>query len=474
MAKAKTLDYGPKKQAKPYDADKFNAKDAADIKEAVNDHATTLDAHSDALKVAPNFRPGFPGGSLNDFCAWCFDNLQSGPVVPPLTYAPLVIIDGQSNATGYDKRDWRADADLVALSPSIAREFQRVFIWNPLTGTFQKLKAGVNNLGRDANSLDVCIGLAQAWEAQNPTGTLYLVKAGWPGQSITTWVKGAADSHYDYLASLVQDAKAAMAVLGYTAVVKGLYWNQWESDDKDQSYLPKLTTLMSNWQTDGVFGSDTLQIIARADSELIRAQQTQYAADHADVARLLSIDNYARVPDENVHYSNRAQFLSGYNLFNALFSTALAYPVPMVPVVVDPAPTTEDVMQETDSRLFLSDGWTRGNLDPATSGGSDAFARAGTNGPTQVCGITFTGDHFAFDTLDYGFGIKGDVYDGETKLGTFAYNDSQGVVERYAVDLPNGTHHIRIVARYDEFVLLDRFRCRGTFQQYSGPTTIPA
>lgn len=254
----------------------------------------------------------------------------------------LIFISGQSNAQGLA---WRSDLWTGAYStitPSLTREFQRVYIWNPTASAWQKLQVGQpagfgqalaagtgggNELGQQGaehpagyqDGFGPEIGLAQRWEQENATGNLYIIKGAKGGTVIINWLKATGTLYNQYLTDYITPAIAALTV---TPVRVGFVWMQGESDGATSTadYQTRLTTLMGDVLTDFLSVS-TLKIIGKARNQAaIATAQQNYVNGDAN-ARFINTTPYTMLSD-NLHYAagGMLQF-GGADIYNAIFST---------------------------------------------------------------------------------------------------------------------------------------------------------
>lgn len=152
----------------------------------------------------------------------------------------LVSIAGQSNAEGIKP--------VASLPTILTREFQNVYIWVNTTeaggaGSFQKLKAGVNNQRSTAAAgsdrlqwYGMEIPIADKFEKLHYDDVLYIVKYGVGSSAVAIEAGGAPDwniantnESLDVFIEGFQDP-ARTALTGITHTDLGLIWMQGEQD----------------------------------------------------------------------------------------------------------------------------------------------------------------------------------------------------------------------------------------------------
>jgi hypothetical protein len=240
------------------------------------------------------------------------------------------LIWGQSNPKGLSPRSYLFTGAGASISPSMTRQFQRVKIWNPTSGQYEKLQVGAvsstntgggNNMGVVGSQHDPSqedgfgpeIGLAQRWEQENPTGILYLIKWAVEGTSVTRWLPSANDL-WPGLNTLVTNAKAALPA---GVPIIGALTDQGESDQSDSAYATNYPTFMAAFS--GLMPAGALKVVVRKTFTFSPNPHDVYVSGHAD-AREYDCADFTRI--DNFHYDGRAQVLNGGQFaYNALFGT---------------------------------------------------------------------------------------------------------------------------------------------------------
>ncbi|RPD45498.1 hypothetical protein DNI29_19140 [Hymenobacter sediminis] len=368
----------------------------------------------------------------------------SGGSSIPAGAAHLLIMDGQSNSSGINSITEFQQTTYPLLASDPLDEFARAYIWTD--NKWQKLRWGLNNRGAGGNGFGAEIGFAQRWEAENPTGDLYIVKHGSPGNPINSWRPG----NFQYT-SLVQDVTAAknnLVAAGKTPYVVGFLWNQWESDEGSASgyYQGKLTDLIQRLIADNVILATTKKGIVGRTSGML-AEQNAYIATDAN-SKLLNTTGFPLNSDDNLHYTGRSQYLlGGYDAFNYFYGSSAAYPFPLVPSGSNPAPKTPAI---TADRPVLQAGVTVDQTSPALyywgfSGiASSAQGAIYGNDPGFFTEFKFnsTGFTLTAPTLG-GFAQKYDVYVDGVKKGTMDEATNGGTIT--ISGLTNAVHTARLV-----------------------------
>lgn len=244
------------------------------------------------------------------------------------TLVDVMLIDGQSNAFGDGPA---ADFGLPPVSglhsPDPLREFQRAKIWNPATATWQKLQAGVNSRSvsgaADGIHIGPEIGLAQRWEEDpvNAGKTLYILKYAINGANIEQWLNNVGtynpstgpDGYGGMRDYIFAPGLAALTAAGLTANIRGMLWNQWESNTGDGAYAGKLTTYYNKLVTDNFLPSGAkFVVVGSLNDAVILAQQQQFVA--AGAGRVL-LDGQTLTRDtrngDAVHISGNGQMKLG-------------------------------------------------------------------------------------------------------------------------------------------------------------------
>lgn len=396
----------------------------------------------------------------------------------PANAAYVLGLQGQSNNLGVASISSIAGSPLADLTPSIQREFQRVKIW--YNGAWAKLQLGVNNQAVQG-CFGLEIGIAQRWEEENPIGVLHLIKYSRDGRPIEDWTKqtgGGYGGYEEYLTQYHQPALAALTNQGLTPVLVGQMWTQGESNAGDTTYANKLQALYNNWLADSILTPSVRLVVNKVRNDATVGGQGAIFVQNNPATRLVDTKDYATNSD-NLHYNARAQFLMGYtDDYNALFGTQSAYPFPMTggATTTPTVPTTTAAatpIEETDPKLYFSASWGVGS-NPDDSGGSIRFLQ---NADGMV-GATFSGTNFAIDFAGYqGIAVKLEVWVDGLLKGLISTSGASGLAERFGLsNLANGVHQVQLVCRAANFAYgwLDRLRCNGTFQAYSGSTTLPA
>lgn len=257
---------------------------------------------------------------------------------PAPTPVTVILIDGQSNAFG----DGPLEAEyalppLNQLASNPLREFQRVKIWNPIAQEWQKLQAGVNSrsvVGQaDGIHVGAEIGLAYRWEEDsvNNGKTLYILKYAINGANIEQWLNNTGPYNpqtgpegygaaRDYIFA---PGLAALEAANLTPVIKGITWNQWESNSGDSAYASKLTQYFSLLVADGFLPNGAKFVVVGAkDDATILAQQQAFV--NAAPNRIL-LDGASLSRDtangDNVHINGAGQLKLGRFLqYDALLS----------------------------------------------------------------------------------------------------------------------------------------------------------
>jgi len=246
--------------------------------------------------------------------------------VAPMPTGKMLIISGQSNALGKNDASALSASPLRDITPALTRQFYRVQIWNPTTQAFEKLTESVNGQTYPS-SVGVELGIAQRWEEENPTETLYLVKQTFDGAHISRWVKGAGDAYELLAGQYINPAKAALRAAGLEPNPIAFFWSQGEAESGQNTYLAALTSFMGNLVNDALIKPNTLQLISENhyDQNVVGGQQRQYCTVTPQ-ARYISTAAYGMMND-NLHYTAKTQFLAGYcDVWNAIFGSVKPYP----------------------------------------------------------------------------------------------------------------------------------------------------
>jgi hypothetical protein len=447
--------------------------------------ATTLNVAVSSLTAVGTYQFGFQatdqkGGKSPE--SFVVVTVRPLPVVGQ---APVIIIDGQSNALGVGDPAFFSTQLGLSLTPSPTREFQRVFIWNAGAGAFQKLKLGINQFGY-GGSFGAEIGLAQRWEQENSTGNLYLIKHSQDGKPIQNWDYGTV-GYNELVNNYIKAAYAWLTAQGLTPVERGWYWMQGESNAGDTTYKNRLQNLVSRLVADGALAtSGTVRVIGKVRSDAVVADQdVQYVASDP-LARLIDTAFYDMNTD-NLHYSGRAQYLAGFtDVYNRIFGLSTNYPFPMDPNGTSLLPagsgntnaggSAENIVEDSDSKIFYLGGITSFNSasNPGDSGtsrfkGGDTMIGFSVSGP-NVSGWLRTYDESAIH-------IKFELWVNGVYRNTQDYKAAGNFAKQWDVTgMPAGTNTILLVSRAawgNTLLYFDQVRVLGKLVDYVGPTTLP-
>ncbi|MDF7810692.1 sialate O-acetylesterase [Hymenobacter sp. YC55] len=372
-------------------------------------------------------------------------NAGSGSGGTPTQTVELLGIGGQSNAYGQSPQAPLYSPPLSQVNPSLTREFQRVYMLNDDTNTFQKLKVDVNTHGNNEGGDAVFgpeIGYAQQWEASNTTGNLYIWKFAVGGQPITNLNKGTAN----YTELLERYTKAKNLLLAQSLAPRPhFYWMQGESGGQEAGYATLLAQMMADVTAD-MLNANSIKVLGAikktlaGDPAQARANQLAYVNSDPQARFLTDTVNYPLVDD--FHYSAAAQISCGQNVYRLIHGQAI---VPFSEVVVNPTRIgVGETVQESDSRIVYDAGgaWqTANNGNPAWYGGGIKFVQAA---PGRNYSFPITGPQ-----IELGFHIAEDggpcevLADGNV-IGTFTTKSATGAPGQKWTSpvLSNGEHQI--------------------------------
>lgn len=253
-------------------------------------------------------------------------------------YRPIdrrATMEGQSNCLGVGRMDALTGSDATLA----ATDFARVYIWNPASGAYEKLRIGTNN--QSASFAAYCsggtvahpefgvtfgpeLGLALRWMRETVKGNLYIDKNTGDGQPISYFQSGGA--FYTSATSRRTAANAWLATRGIRVTDMGWLWVQGEgnSSDSQASYQAALTTYITSRIASNLSSSVDFRILAQISSGNpgygagVSAAKAAYAAANPTVAKVV---NYAVLynPD-GIHLNTRGQLQLGYDAFEILFS----------------------------------------------------------------------------------------------------------------------------------------------------------
>lgn len=248
-----------------------------------------------------------------------------------------VAIQGQSNSHGYGPRSDIAtltgDPGLMTLDASA---FNRVYIWNPVSASYEKMQNGVNALA-GADSIGPEFGLAVRWMRETKRGNLYIDKTTYDAQPIASFRTGSTlaftqddagetRNFWAVALSRVNAANAWLAARNIRPKNMGMLWVQGESDNTQSEayYTSQLTSFLADRLASGMQSSTALTLLVQMFpgtglySTAIAAAKTAVAAANPSTVKTFVMANY--LIGDNVHSNGRGQIQTGYDAFEMLFN----------------------------------------------------------------------------------------------------------------------------------------------------------
>ena len=237
----------------------------------------------------------------------------------------LVQIWGQSNALGVG-----ISSELKELSflDDLTETLDRVYIYDPYTTAFVKMKIGVNNVAAwdsrysgvapGASCFGPELGIAYRWLQENPVGNLYIQKEVVNGGPIAAFAKGTA-----FYTSAMNNKTVVNALLaaGNVAANRNVFlWVQGEGDSgaSQASYSSAMTALFSNLTSDGCITPATKILMAQIPTTSSgygngpAAAKTAYAAGNPNS---LIIGYPTAFNSDNLHLNALGQIGLGFDAF---------------------------------------------------------------------------------------------------------------------------------------------------------------
>lgn len=237
-----------------------------------------------------------------------------------------IALEGQSNAMGVGDSAELSQPPLVSSDPGLAAlyaaTFQRVYIFNPSSGAYEKLKMGTNSQ-QAAPWFAAEFGLAVRWTRETTRGLLFIDKAHGNGQPISYFQQGSASGFYNTTISNRANGNAWLSANGIKVADMGLLWVQGEQGEYT-GYDVALTTMINNKISAGLLPANAKIVIAKqypasgGYNAGVRAGQDAYIAANPTTATGIVYPNYFNA--DNVHLNARGQLQLAYDAYSVLFS----------------------------------------------------------------------------------------------------------------------------------------------------------
>lgn len=236
-----------------------------------------------------------------------------------------IALEGQSNAVGYGDATM---GNLAGLSDSTlagmaASAFERVYIFNPGSGNYEKLRIGTNNMASDSSHFGPEFGIAVRWMRETKRGNLYIDKNASGGQPIAYFMEGT--SVFAALMTNTAAQNAWLAANKITAAHMGWVWLQGETNagSTQSDYEASLTTYVNSRINHSLMTANGFRVLAQVPSnstqygagpELAKAH---YTSINPTTARLIP---YGQLGSDSLHMSAKGCTQVGFNAFAQFFS----------------------------------------------------------------------------------------------------------------------------------------------------------
>jgi hypothetical protein len=254
------------------------------------------------------------------------------PPGPPPPWPPSgnrrIAIGGQSNAQGLGEPSDLNSPPLSAdpdLNTRYLADFDRVWIWNPSAGAYQRLRYGTNQQANGTNQIGPEFGIAIRWMRETTGVSLYIDKYAEGGQAIAFFQSPGTFYTNSTTRKSAQDSW--LSANSVTATAAGWLWVQGESDSaaSESTYRAALDTLVADRISGGLMGAGERRVIAQINATNalygagVAAAKTAYAAANSE-ARLITYANLLN--GDNLHLATRGQMQLGYDAISALFDAS--------------------------------------------------------------------------------------------------------------------------------------------------------
>lgn len=242
-------------------------------------------------------------------------------------YVDRIDIEGQSNALGVGFTSGLLVSPYDLVNFDWEGDFDRVYIWNPKTDSYEHLQIGVNNMASwdpdylhpslpspTASSFGPELGIAIAWLSANPSGLLFIDKNVGDGRPISYFQSGT--TYYTEKIARRIKADEWLSVNGYTPIQKGFVWVQGESDmsNTEAYYRTALDELINARITDKFIAENTIQIITQVPAGTgnygagVAAAKIDYV-NETNRARL--VEYTSNFNPDNIHLNTSGQLQLG-------------------------------------------------------------------------------------------------------------------------------------------------------------------
>lgn len=236
-----------------------------------------------------------------------------------------ISIEGQSNAVGWGDSDIShlsgiSDTTLIAMTSST---FQRVYIFNPASGNYEKLLVGINNMGQDASHIGPEFGIAARWMRETVSGNLYIDKNASPGQPISYFMEGT--SVFTALLTNTTAQNAWLTARRLRPTHMGWLWVQGEADNyaTQASYEASLTTYINSRLSRALNTDNGFCLLAQVPvgtSQFgagVQAAKSDYISLYPKIAKSLA---YGQIGADNLHMNAKGMVQMAYDAYSILFS----------------------------------------------------------------------------------------------------------------------------------------------------------
>jgi hypothetical protein len=284
----------------------------------------------------------------------------------------VYLLGGQSNGNG------RADAAQLTAPLNAAQTDVRLY-WNRtqavsnvgwvLENQWTNLAPGTGHgTGAPvyAKEFGPEVSFGRAMANAKPTANIAIIKYTHGGTNLSSnWA--ASGIQYTTFVSTVQTALAALTSAGHTYELRGMLWQQGESDTSGSAadnYQANLTSLIARVRTDlnggaafpFVIGSlsdsqySNITTVGSGPYKVRQAQQAVAAADPA--AGIVITDGYTTRPGDAIHLDHAAQISLGQSFSTQMLALEAALSPP--PQVISLSPADDDLAVAPDANFVIT------------------------------------------------------------------------------------------------------------------------
>lgn len=234
-----------------------------------------------------------------------------------------IAIEGQSNAEGYSPRSGIATLSDTTLAAFDSGTFDRVYIFNPGTGNYERLKMGVNNRALNGSSFGPEFGLAVRWMRETVRGNLYIDKHAAGGQPISYFAEGT--SVFTTLLTNTAGQNAWLTANKRRPAHMGWLWAHGEANNGDSaaSYEAALTAYVNSRLNNTLMPVNAFRVLVQMTPGSVlygagvTAAKTSYANANPTTARTIPM---GELGSDNIHSSAKGCVNLAFAAYSILFS----------------------------------------------------------------------------------------------------------------------------------------------------------